>query len=164
MILNRLTRPRSLARRLAISAALAVGLLSATVAAPDTARQVPVAGSALAPAPAYAGNCTLPGLCGVFVNYSSVGIGLVHNWSDSPNWTRILYPGHRSTEFWSDTDGIYLGPPYCARIRFWVDSDVGGFYSYITRTYWESTGTIRSGYHKFGNYWYPYEIVSVYQC
>ena len=114
-------------------------------------------------APAYAAECYL-GVCGRIANYSSVGVGIVHSWSSYPQWTQILYPGQHSTQYWRDTDGIYVGPGYCVQLRYWIPDPTGGFWNYETFPFWTSTGTVVVGYHRLNDYPYEYEIVNTYTC
>ncbi len=85
---------------------------------PKVTEGVPVAGRVLAPAPAFADECTwkAAGICGRFKNYSNHGVGIVNEWGKS--WEKILAPGQTTDKSlgWADADGIYVGRGYAVQV------------------------------------------------
>ncbi|SNT48981.1 hypothetical protein SAMN05421812_107160 [Asanoa hainanensis] len=53
-------------------------------------------------------------------NFSeTINIGVIHNFDlnyTHGNYDTLLGPGHRTTEFWNNAEGFYIGPGWCARL------------------------------------------------
>lgn len=96
------TRPSAFVRWLT-AIAVAFGLMATSIVIAPAAQAGPIC------------NASAGWVCGKLYNNGSVGIGIIGSWGQS--YSKILWPGENSTKYFSDTDGFYVGPGYCADLK-----------------------------------------------